>query len=100
MIEALVLYKILTIDDWDRSKQSDRLCTSANDSAFVHFATEKQYPAVVQKWFANIPHAVMRIDSTKLVGKLVLEWDRKHTDKYYHLYDGHVPLEAVIDQVK
>ncbi len=100
MIEALVLYKILTLDDWDKCKLTDRLCTPANDSAFVHFATEKQYPAVVEKWFANMPHVVLRVDASKLVGKLVLEWVESHSDKYYHLYDGHVPLEAVIDRVK
>ncbi len=100
MIEALVLFKILTLDDWDKSCQSDRLCTPASDTAFVHFSTEKQYPAITAKKFTSVPHVVLRIDATRLVGKLELEWDKKHTDQYYHLYNGYIPLEAVIDQVK
>ena len=99
MIAALVLYKVLTLDDWTVSQQNDRLCTPASDSAFVHFSTEKQYPTIVAKKFSTTPYVVLRVDASKLVGKLELEWDTKHTDKYYHLYDGYVPLPAVIDQV-
>lgn len=89
------LYKIITKSDWQQSKAT--VCTPASDDAFIHFSTPSQFPIVRARKFAGIEHVVLRIDTTKVVGSWKLEWDSKHIDQYWHLYDGYIPTIAVAE---
>lgn len=42
---------------------------------------------------------VLKIDPSKLIGKLVFEVNPGGTQKYYHLYNGKIPLNAVIEAI-
>jgi uncharacterized protein (DUF952 family) len=93
--DSLVLYKILTLDDWEKSRNNDRIVTPAYDNPFIHFSLERQVDGVIKKKFSDCSCVVLTIDPTKLIGELLLEWDSKKTDQYYHLHNGYIPAAAV-----
>lgn len=93
--DSLVLYKILTLDDWEKSRNNDRIVTPAYDNPFIHFSLKHQVDGVIKKKFSDCSCVVLTIDSTKLIGELRLEWDSKKADQYYHLHNGYIPAAAV-----
>jgi uncharacterized protein (DUF952 family) len=94
------LYKVLSVDDWAKSCKSIHL--SSADADFIHFSTEDQLNRIIEKYWAEAPeYVLLKVDTRKLPGKLVLEANPGGTNKYYHLYNGSIPLSAVVEsQVK
>jgi uncharacterized protein (DUF952 family) len=93
--ESLILYKILTLDEWATSENSERIVTASYDNAFIHFSLEHQVAGVVKKKFLDSSYVILSVDPTKLIGELRFEWDSKKTDQYYHLHNGYIPAAAV-----
>lgn len=94
----LCLYKIVSVDGWAASKKDGRIEPSKFDETFNHLSTAKQLQRICTKYWGNIPiFVVLTVDPTKFVGALKLETNPGGSSKYYHLYDGHIPLDAVID---
>lgn len=92
------LYKVVSIENWEQSRQASYLCLSPFDDQFVHFAKEQQLQKVIDKFWAQSPeYMVLKIDPSKLIGKLVFEANPGGTQKYYHLYNGKIPLNAIIE---
>jgi uncharacterized protein (DUF952 family) len=91
-----VLFKILSLKDWEKSEAGDKVCTPPSDDSFIHFSTEKQKEAIIAKKFSNCSYVVLRVDLKQLVGTVALEWDSQKIDRYYHLYNGYIPKTAVI----
>ena len=92
----MVLYKIVSPEQWFKSNQHDILTLDSNDKKFIHFSTEEQLPRIIKKYWANKKRVVLTIDPQKLPGKMVLEANRPGGDKYYHLYNGSIPHNAVV----
>ena len=90
------LYKVLSPADWAESQSSDRLKLSSMDDAFIHLSTEKQLAGVLDKFWKDQPCLVATVMGSLLPGRLVFEANRPGGDKYYHLYDGYIPCDAVI----
>jgi uncharacterized protein (DUF952 family) len=68
------------------------------DQDFIHLAREDQLNRIVGKYWDEVPeYVVLKIDTKKLPGKLVLEANPGGENKYYHLYDGSIPLKAVVE---
>jgi uncharacterized protein (DUF952 family) len=89
------LYKLLSMDDW--AKSSEIVHLSSMDTDFIHLSTEDQLDKIVEKYWSDIPeYIVLKIEAAKLPGKLVLEANPGGTNKYYHLYNGSIPLSAVV----
>ncbi len=90
------LYKVLSMDDWAKSCKTVHL--SSADADFIHFSTDDQLDKIIEKYWAGVPeYIVLKIDTRKLQGKLVLEANPGGTNKYYHLYNGSIPLSAVVE---
>ncbi len=90
------LYKVLSMEDWGKSCKTIHL--SNMDREFIHFSTEDQLDRILKKFWGNSSrYIVLKLETEKLVGKLVLEANPGGTNKYYHLYGGSIPLIAVLE---
>ncbi len=92
------LFKILSTENWQASAGQKEVQLSAEDQAFIHLSLEDQLERIITKYWKDIPQfVILKVDVTKLPGKLVLEANPGGTNKYYHLYYGSIPLDAVIE---
>ena len=95
------LYKVLSVEDWQKSQGMESVKLTDADQDFIHLAREDQLDRIVGKYWDKVPeYVVLKIDPTKLPGKLVFEANPGGENKYYHLYDGSIPLKAVIEPIK
>ena len=90
------LYKIVSPEQWQTSQQENRVINTPIDTDFIHLATEAQIAHVLNKFWKGKEHIIVKIFSEKLVGRLVCEANPGGTTKYYHLYEGIIPLDAVV----
>lgn len=92
------LYKILSLKNWQETQSKNSVQLPAEDEAFIHFSTEEQLERIVGKYWADVPQfVILKIDSRKLKGKLALEANPGGTTKYYHLYDGSIPSDSIVE---
>jgi len=91
------LYKILTNEEWQASK--DRLQNSSSDDDFIHLSLESQLERILLKFFPEKDCIIIKLDAEKLKGKLIYESNPGGTTKYYHLYEGHIPMDAVVETI-
>lgn len=90
------LYKVLSLEDWKKSQGRETLQLSSADAEFIHFSREDQLDRIIQKyWAGDSEYVVLKVETAKLPGKLVFETNPGGTAKYYHLYDGSIPLDSV-----
>ncbi len=91
-----VLYKIVSMASWERSQSTQVLELPPLDQDFIHLATEDQVARVVRKFWSGKEHVVLKLDSSALIGRLVYESNPGGETKYYHLYEGMIPWEALL----
>lgn len=95
------LYKVLSADDWHSSQGQSLLTLCSDDDQFIHFSKEDQLDRIVNKYWAHVPDFyVLKIDTEKLPGEMKFEVNPGGLSKYYHLYNGSIPLDAVAEVVK
>jgi len=91
------LYKILTIENWKASQGKERVVLSKDDTPFIHFSTEEQLDKIRAKYWANVPiYVILKVNPGLLIGDLRFESNPGGLQKYYHLYNGYIPLKAVV----
>lgn len=88
------LYKIISLENWEKSRNSESLILSDDDKEFIHFSTKEQLDRIISKYWCDKDHVVLEISTDQLKGYLVLEANPGGTNQYYHLYDGSIPLTA------
>ena len=92
------LYKVVSVEDWKKSQNLESVKLTDADQDFIHLAREDQLDRIVGKYWDKVPeYVVLKIDTTKLLGKLVFEANPGGENKYYHLYGGSIPLQAVVE---
>ena len=92
------LYKILSLRNWQATQRGKAVQLSAEDEAFIHLSTEDQLERILGKYWADAPQfVILKIDTTQLKGRLVLEANPGGTTKYYHLYDGSIPVHSIVE---
>jgi uncharacterized protein (DUF952 family) len=91
------LYRIVSTEQWGESLRQNQVVNSSIDKDFIHLATEEQLAHITQKFWNNRNHIIIKLASKKLAGRLVYEANPGGTTLYYHLYDGNVPLDAVVE---
>ncbi len=92
------LYKVLSAEDWKASQEQEVLHLPSADDAFIHFSREDQLDRLINKYWSNVSEFyVLKIDASKIPGDLVLEANPGGETKYYHLYNGSIPLNAVVE---
>lgn len=92
------LYKVLSAEDWKASQNRKKIQLSKMDAEFIHLSTEEQLDRILDKYWSTVPeYVVLKLETAKLPGKLVLEANPGGAQKYYHLYNGSIPLSAVVE---
>jgi uncharacterized protein (DUF952 family) len=91
------LYKVVSPEEWQESQLQNEIVSSPADEAFIHLAKEDQVAHVVQKFWDKRECIILTLSSEKLVGRLVYEPNPGGSTLYYHLYEGYIPLDAVVD---
>lgn len=92
------IYKVLSVQDWNASQGTKSVKLPADDAHFINLATKDQLTRVIIKYWASSPDfVILRLETKKLPGKLVLEVNPGGSTKYYHLYNGSIPLDAVAE---
>jgi uncharacterized protein (DUF952 family) len=90
------LYKILTVEEWEASNKGVVQLPSA-DKDFIHLAKANQLRPIISKYWMKVPvFYIIKLDTAKLPGKLAYEKNPAGSTKYYHLYNGSIPLNAVV----
>jgi peptide deformylase len=93
------LFKILSLEHWQASENQESLCLSSDDDEFIHFSQEDQLDRIIDKyWNQAATFVVLKIDTQKLHGKMVLEANPGGSNQYYHLYNASIPMNAVVEQ--
>lgn len=92
------LYKIIPLEQWHQSQKQPFLSTT--DDTFIHFSTETQVIKTLQKFYATESVMLLQINPEKLIGELRFETNPGRQNKYYHLYNGQVPMNSIISVYK
>jgi uncharacterized protein (DUF952 family) len=94
----MYLYKILSKQDWLDSEALGFVKPLALDDKFIHLAEAQQVEQIVAKFWAGEPEVMIaKLDADKFIGRLVKEKNPGGTTEYNHLYDGKIPLAAVVE---
>lgn len=92
------LYKVISKKDWDDSQGEQSLQLTPIDKEFIHLAEDGDVQRIINKFFADEPVVVVvKLDPAKFKGRLVKERNPGGTTEYFHLYEGSIPMEAVVD---
>jgi uncharacterized protein (DUF952 family) len=91
------LYKIVSVANWDTSQTRDCVVLAPNDDVCIHLSKEDQVEKVVKKKWATTSYVLLKIETSKLPGRLVFETSPGGSIKHYHLYEGSIPLNAIVD---
>ena len=92
------LYKVLSYRFWNASQNKKTISLPAEDSEFIHFSTEEQLEKTLNKYWKEEPQLViLKVDVEKLVGNLVYETSANGSTKYFHLYDGYIPIGSLLE---
>jgi len=92
------LYKILGLKNWKESQSQNFVILTKEDTEFIHLSTEDQLSRIISKYWSNVPeYVILKIETNQLPGQLVFEANEPGGNKYYHLYDGALPLKSVLE---
>lgn len=92
------LYKILTLKDWQTSLSQNTVLLTEMDREFIHLSKEDQLDSILKKYWAHVPeYAILKVQTDQLIGDLTYETNPGGINKYYHLYEGSIPLKAVVE---
>lgn len=92
------LYKVLSMENWEKSSKTVHL--SDMDADFIHLATKEQLDQILEKYWGKVSqYVVLKLETAKLSGKLVLEANPGGSNKYYHLYNGSIPKTAIVEVI-
>lgn len=92
------LYKIVSMDNWCESQGRPVLKLSSLDDDFIHLATESDIGRILEKYWSDYREVViLKLETDMLKGRMEYEANPGGTNKYYHLYNGTIPREAVVE---
>jgi uncharacterized protein (DUF952 family) len=92
---ADLIYKILSVGDWEAARRAGRFDGSADDlrDGFIHFSDGEQVIGTARKYFAGQSDLVLLAVHPAMLADL--RWERSRDDALFpHLY-GPLELEAV-----
>lgn len=83
-------------NDWDKCREQDFLMPQPMDKKFVHCCEYEQINRIIDKFWKNIEVVILKLDSSKLIGNLIKESNSGGNTEYYHLYNGKIPVNSVL----
>jgi uncharacterized protein (DUF952 family) len=97
--KPIYLYKILSYQNWQASEDKMTISLPLEDEAFIHLATESQLDKILTKFWSDISQfVILKLQTDRLTGELKLESNPGGSTKYYHLYQGSIPLFAIVER--
>ena len=93
----LFLYLVVAPEEWKESQQEGRMMLSSFHDAFIHLSTEEQVPKITDKFWKGKEFVLLKIDPKKIQGRLQYEKNPGGNTRYFHLYDGVIPVDAVVE---
>lgn len=92
------LYKIVSMEEWSLSEKQKTLSLSKMDKEFIHLSTQEQLDRILAKFWSNVSqYKILKLKTSALVGDLRFEANPGGKNKYYHLYNGSIPMRAVVE---
>lgn len=92
------LYKVVSCHNWVESQGRPVLKLTDMDADFIHLAAENQLEHVITKFWSTVDEfVILKLETAKLKGRLEYEANPGGTTQYYHLYNGTIPREAVVE---
>lgn len=92
------LYKVLSWKNWEATQSKQAVVTPPEDQPFIHLAREDQLDRILAKYWADTPQfVVLKVNPAQLKGRLVYETNPGSTTCYYHLYEGSIPVCAIVE---
>lgn len=70
------------------------------DKDFIHLATKEQLPRIAEKFWKDKNYIILKLIIIKLIGRLIYEANPNGATKFYHLYEGLIPLESVVEIIE
>lgn len=97
--DTLYLYKVVTLEQWHDSQKATHLKLLPADEEYIHLSTEQKIFDVIENFYSSEEEVVvLTLDIYALEGRLVEEMiPKKGSTGYYHLIDGAIPMEAVVE---
>jgi pimeloyl-ACP methyl ester carboxylesterase len=91
------LYKVISTEQWQKSQSQKTMDLSTDDAPFIHLAQEDQLERIIIKYWSHSAECVIvTIRTNTLPGRLAFETNPGGSNKYYHLYDGFIPMSSVV----
>lgn len=92
------LYKILSYRHWKATERRCVVATPKEDDPFIHLSTADQLSRILEKYWPDAPqYVVLKIDPSRVEGEMKFETNPGGTTRYYHLYNGCIPIQAVVE---
>ncbi|MBS0619842.1 MAG: DUF952 domain-containing protein [Verrucomicrobia bacterium] len=91
------LYKIVSTQQWEKSKELGYILPAPTDAECIHLATQDQLPHVLEKYWNEQEYLILKVETKSLTGNLIYETNPGGQTKYYHLYQGMIPLDSVAE---
>ena len=90
------LYKVVSDHQWQTSQGKSTLTLGEIDTDFIHLDSKEQVQKVLATFWSNTSAWVLTMQTNALHGTLVHEKNPGGNTRYYHLYAGHIPMQAVL----
>jgi uncharacterized protein (DUF952 family) len=96
--KPLFLYKITSMENWKKSADLKYLKLAKEDEAYIHLALKGQLGKIIEKyWNTRESFVVLKLEVCMLEGQLILEKNPGGVNKYYHLYQGSIPMGSIVE---
>ncbi|MCH9613345.1 MAG: hypothetical protein SP1CHLAM54_03440 [Chlamydiia bacterium] len=92
------LYKVLSTNEWKESQTQKTITLGSMDKEFIHLSKKEQLDRIVSKYWNKAPeYVLLKLDPKKLQGVLIFEANPGGQNMYYHLYEGSIPHDAIVE---
>ena len=83
-----LLYKVLTIQEWEVSSQSSRICTQLDAAdGFIHLSSASQLNMTLSLYFSQEESVVLlRFNEADIKDGLKYEYSEKRNGQFAHFY--------------
>ena len=92
-----LLYKVLTIQEWEVSSQSSRICTQLDAAdGFIHLSSASQLNMTLSLYFSQEESVVLlRFNEAEIIDGLAYECSAKRGREFAHFY-GELSTDKIL----
>ena len=92
-----LLYKVLTIQEWEAASQSGQICTQLDVAdGFIHLSTASQLNMTLSLYFPQEESVVLlRFNEAEIIDGLIYEYSAKRDREFAHFY-GELSIKKIL----